>query len=90
MSPRTKTRAAVAILLYIATNAVLFSWGLIIALITSRAGAAIWIPVAVIASLVVAVPVAREIAPRLRTRSRAQLHYQPITLRTQVRRYTRR
>ena len=89
MSPRTKTRAAIAILVYITTNAVLFGGGLIIALITSRAGAAIWIPVAVIASLVVAVPLAWEIAPRLRTHSSAQLHYQPVTLRTQVRR-TRR
>ncbi len=89
MTPKTKTRAAIAMLVYMMTNAVLFGSGLIIALIVSRAGAAIWMPVVVVASLVVAAPLAWRIAPRLRARHRPQFHYQPIALRTQPRRYRR-
>ena len=89
MNPKTKTRAAIALLVYMVTNAVLFGGGLIIALIVSRAGAAVWMPVATVASLVVAAPLAWRIAPRLRARHRPQLHYQPIALRIQPRRYRR-
>ncbi len=85
MNPRTKTRAAIAMLVYMMTNAVLFGAGLIIALMASRSGAAVWIPVAAVASLIVAAPLAWEIAPRLRARNRPEMRYQPVTLRTQSR-----
>ena len=85
MSPRTKTRAGIAMLVYLMTNAVLFGAGLIIALMASRSGAAVWIPVAAVASLILAAPLAWEIAPRLRARNRPQMDYQPIMLRTQTR-----
>ncbi len=89
MNPKTKTRAAIAMLVYMMTNAVLFGGGLIIALMASRAGAAIWIPVVVIASLILAAPLAWQIAPRLRAHHWPQLHHQPVALRTQPRRYRR-
>jgi hypothetical protein len=64
------TRGRIAILIYSMTNAVLFGIGLVIVLnVPSLAAhAGIGIPVVVVLSLILAVPVAWWIAPRLRAR----------------------
>jgi hypothetical protein len=70
MQRETKTRAAIAALIYTMTNAVIFGAGLItvLTLPALRADAAIWIPVVVVASLILAAPTAWLMAPRLRAR----------------------
>ena len=70
MQRETKTRLGIAALIYSMTNAVLFGAGLITVLTVPslRAHAAIWIPVVVASSLVLAAPAAWLIAPRLRAR----------------------
>lgn len=70
MQRETRTRAGIATLLYMMTNAVVFGAGLIMvmAVPTLRAHAAIAIPVVVMTSLVLAAPLAWWLAPRLRAR----------------------
>ena len=70
MSSGTATRAAIAALIYTMTNAVLFGAALITVMTVPslNADAAVWIPVIVVASLIVAAPVAWIIAPRLQAR----------------------
>jgi hypothetical protein len=64
------TRGRIAILIYSMTNAVLFGIGLVIVLNVPSLAAHAWIgiPVVVLLSLILAVPVAWWIAPRLRAR----------------------
>ena len=70
MQRETKTRVGIAALIYSMTNAVLFGVGLVIVLTVPAlsTNAAIWIPVVVVASLILAAPIAWEVAPRLRAR----------------------
>jgi hypothetical protein len=70
MRTETKTRAAIAALIYPMTNAVIFGTGLVMALTlpTLRGDEAISIPTVVVASIILAAPVAWVIAPRLRAR----------------------
>ena len=70
MQRETKTRVWIAALIYLMTNAVLFGIGLITVLTVPAlsTNAAIWIPVVVVASFILAAPIAWEIAPRLRAR----------------------
>ena len=65
-------RGRIAILIYSMTNAVLFGIGLVIVLNVPLLAAHAWIgiPVVVLLSLVLAVPIAWWIAPRLRIRWR--------------------
>ena len=70
MQLETKTRMAIAAVVYSMTNAVLFGVGLITVLTVPSlsTNAAFWIPVVVVASFVLAAPIAWEMAPRLRAR----------------------
>lgn len=70
MHQNTKTRAAIAALVYTMTNAAIFGVALITVLAVPyfRAHAAIGIGAAVVVSLLAAAPVAWLIAPRLRAR----------------------
>ena len=70
MQEGISTRARIAILIYSMTNAVLFGIGIILVLNVPSLAAHAWIgiPVVVLLSLVLAVPVAWRIAPRLRAR----------------------
>ena len=70
MQRDTKSRAAIAALIYTMTNAVIFGAGLIMVLILPalRGEGMIWIPLVVMTSLILAAPAARAIAPRLRAR----------------------
>ena len=63
-------RLRIALLIYSMTNAVIFGAGLIAVLNvpTLQADAVFWIPVVVLASLILAAPVAWLIAPRLQAR----------------------
>lgn len=65
-----RMRTQLAILIYSMTNAVLFGAGLITVLTVPALSenAAWWIPAVVVASLVLAAPIAWFIAPRLRAR----------------------
>ena len=66
----TRNRRRIAVLIYSMTNAVIFGAGLITVLNVSalRVNAHIWIPIVVIASLILAAPIAWLIAPRLQAR----------------------
>jgi len=68
MQRETKTRAAIAALIYLMTNAAIFGAGLItvLSLPDLRGEGMISIPVVVVASLILAAPIAWLIAPRLR------------------------
>ena len=68
--PEGKNRLRIAVLIYSMTNAVLFGAGLIVVLTLPvlSAHAGIWIPVVVVASLLLAAPIAWLIAPRLQAR----------------------
>ena len=70
MQRETKTRVGIAALIYTMTNAVLFGAGLITVLLLPAFSSElmIWIPVVVVASIIVAAPGAWLIAPRLRAR----------------------
>ena len=70
MQEGISTRTRIAILIYSMTNAVLFGIGIILVLNVPSFAAHAWIgiPVVVVLSLVLAVPVAWRIAPRLRAR----------------------
>jgi hypothetical protein len=64
------TRFRIAMLLYGMTNAVIFGFGIILVLSFPEIGEA-WpylIPVVVVASFIIAAPIAWMIAPRLRAR----------------------
>jgi hypothetical protein len=85
MEKRTKTQLSIAALIYWMTNAVIFGIGIIIVLSVPglQENAAKLIPLVVVASFVLAVPVAWLIAPRLRARyqrkqEQARLQEQPI------------
>jgi hypothetical protein len=64
------TRARIAILIYSMTNAVLFGVGIVTVLNVPSLAAHLWIgiPVVVLLSFLLAVPIAWFIAPRLRVR----------------------
>ena len=64
------TRDRIAVLIYAMVNAVLFGIGLVFVLNVPSFAAHLWvgIPAVVLASLVLAVPIAWLIAPRLRAR----------------------
>jgi hypothetical protein len=69
MQRETKTRVGIAALIYSMTNAVLFGIGLTVLTVPALStNAAIWIPVVVVASFILAAPIAWEVAPRLRAR----------------------
>ena len=70
MQPGMRNRLRIAVLIYSMTNAVIFGAGLITVLNVSalRDNAFIWIPIVVIASLILAAPFAWLIAPRLQAR----------------------
>jgi hypothetical protein len=70
MKRETTIRVGIAALIYTMTNAVIFGAGLVTVLTFPglRAGEAIWIPVAVVTSVILAAPAAWVIAPRLRAR----------------------
>ena len=70
MQPGMRNRFRIAVLIYSMTNAVIFGAGLITVLNVSalRYNAFIWIPIVVIASLILAAPFAWLIAPRLQAR----------------------
>jgi hypothetical protein len=70
MQTETKTRAAIAALIYPMTNAVIFGTGLIMVLTlpTLRGEEAISIPTVVVVSVILAAPAAWVIAPRLHVR----------------------
>lgn len=70
MTQETTTRAGIAALVYAMTNSVLFGVGvtLVLSVPALSARAMLWIPVVVVASLVLAVPIAWWLAPRMRAR----------------------
>ena len=70
MQEGLSTRARIAILIYSMTNAVLFGIGIVTVLNVPSLAALAWIsiPVVVVVSLLLAVPIAWFIAPRLRAR----------------------
>ena len=70
MTRENATRAQIASLVYVMTNAVLFGAGLILVLSsrTLSADAGFWIAVIVPASFILAAPISWWMAPRLRAR----------------------
>ena len=70
MLPGTRNRFRIAVLIYSMTNAVIFGAGIVTVLNVPalRDNAQIWIPVVVVASLILAAPFAWLIAPRLQAR----------------------
>jgi hypothetical protein len=70
MQTETKTRAAIAALIYPMTNAVIFGTNLVMVLTlpTLRGEEAISIPIVAVASLILAAPAVWIIAPHLRAR----------------------
>ena len=70
LQPGVRNRFRIAMLIYSMTNAVIFGAGIVTVLNVSalRANAHIWIPVVVVASLILAAPLAWVIAPRLQAR----------------------
>ena len=70
-----RNRRRIAILIYSMVNAVLFGTGLLIVLLMPPLNAhlGLWIPMVVIASFVLAAPIAWLVAPRLQARYDRQL-----------------
>ena len=70
VEPGTRNRLRIAALIYSMTNAVIFGAGIIavLNLPALSTNAYIWIPIVVVASLVLAAPFAWLIAPRLQAR----------------------
>ncbi len=70
MKRNTKTRAGIAALVYAMTNAVMFGAGLIFVLSVPGLRSHAWLGIlaVVLASLILAAPVAWWVAPRLRAR----------------------
>ena len=87
MEKRTKTRLSIAALIYWMTNAVIFGVGVtaVLSIPELRKDAATLIPLVVVSSFILAVPVAWLIAPRLRARfqqkqEQARLREQPLLI----------
>jgi hypothetical protein len=76
IKPGSRNRFRIAVLIYSMTNAVIFGAGIITVLNVPelRANAHVWIPVVVVASLVIAAPLAWLIAPRLQARYDRGMH----------------
>ena len=87
MDQTTKSRAAVAMLAFMAANGLLFGAGLIIALVSAVPETGPWIPVALIGGLILAAPVARDVVRRLRTHGWPMTVGEPASLRVQYRSY---
>ena len=70
MDRETATRARIAALIYTMTNAVIFGGGLIVVMTVPAlaADAAIWIPLVVVTSFILAAPAAWFVAPWMRSR----------------------
>jgi hypothetical protein len=70
VQPGTRNRLRIAALIYSMTNAVIFGIGIVAVLNVSalRVNAYFWIPVLVVASLILAAPIAWLIAPRMQAR----------------------
>ena len=70
MESGTRNRLRIAVLIYSMTNAVIFGAAIITVLNVPAlsVNAYIWIPVVVVASLILAAPIAWLIAPRLQAR----------------------
>jgi hypothetical protein len=70
MQPGMRNRLRIAVLIYSMTNAVIFGVGIITVLNVPAlsANAYFWVPVVVVASLILAAPFAWLIAPRLQAR----------------------
>ena len=70
MAQHVRNRTRISILIYSMVNAVLFGIGLIIVLLTPRfnTNLFLWIPVVVVVSFLLAVPIAWLVAPRLQAR----------------------
>ena len=70
MTLETGIRTQIAVLIYSMTNGVMFGAGLIVVLMVPalNADAGFWISAVVVASLILAVPFPRLVAPRLRAR----------------------
>jgi hypothetical protein len=75
MDRETATRARIAALIYMMTNGVIFGAGLIAVMTVPALAvhAAIWIPLVVVASFILAAPAAWLIAPWMRSRFGQQL-----------------
>ena len=67
-TPELSTRGRIGLLIYGMTNAVLFGIGLVLVLLIEPFSQRLWlaIPIVVVASLILAWPIAWFIAPRLR------------------------
>jgi len=70
MDRETATRARIAALIYMMTNGVIFGAGLIAVMTVPALAehAAVWIPLVVVASFILAAPAAWFIAPWMRSR----------------------
>lgn len=89
MDQTTKSRAAAAMMAFMVANALLFGAGLVIAVMAAVPEAAPWIPLVVIAGLVLAAPLARDTLRRLRSHDWPTAAHEPATLRVQYRGYHR-
>lgn len=88
MDQQTRTRAAVAMFVYILANAVLVAAGLIsVAMAGPHAG--LWIPLVIAGVFLVAAPFAVDIAPRPRPSDWRRPALQPMALRVQSSRVRR-
>ncbi len=88
MDQTTKSRAAAAMMAFMVVNALLFGAGILIAVMAAVPEAALWIPLVVIAGLVLAAPLMRDTVHRLRSHDWPAVH-EPTTLRVQYRGYHR-
>jgi hypothetical protein len=70
MTRETATRAQIAVLIYLMTNGVLFGAGLTLVMTwpALNADAGFWISAVVVASFILAAPIAWWLAPRMRAR----------------------
>jgi DMSO reductase anchor subunit len=89
MDQTTKSRAAVAMMAFMAANALLFCAGIVIAVMSAVPELAPWIAVAIIAGLVLAAPIIRDIVRRLRSHDWPAAVNEPASLRVQYRGYQR-
>jgi hypothetical protein len=84
MTRETKTRAQIALLVYMMTEGVLFGAGVVLVLTwpVLSADTGFWIVTVIVASLILAAPIAWWIAPRMRARywrrRRAADHAPPL------------
>ena len=89
MDQTTKSRAAVAMMAFMAANALLFSAGIVIAVTSAIPELAPWIPAAIIAGLVLAAPFIRDIVRGWRNHECSTPAHEPVSLRAQYRGYSR-